>query len=128
MSARISRVLLERLQAIAAADPAREVCGLLLGHDGEIKAIAEAANVAADPYLSFEIDPRVLIDATKAARHGGPAVIGSYHSHPRGVARPSRWDVEMSHPGELWLIFTANEATAWLRGHNDFHRVNLQLG
>ncbi|HTI31407.1 MAG TPA: M67 family metallopeptidase [Sphingomonas sp.] len=127
MTAGISRSLLDRLRAIVAADPRREVCGLLLGHEGEIEAIIEAANVATDPRVSFEIDPRVQIDAVKAARNGGLAIIGSYHSHPNGAARPSQWDLELARSGELWLIFAAGAATAWLRGHNDFQPLTLDI-
>lgn len=127
MRLRISRCLVDRLRAIVAADPHREVCGLLLGRDGEIEAIAEALNVARDPQISFEIDPRVLIDAAKAERAGHRAVIGSYHSHPSGVAQPSRRDLEMAEPGQVWLIFTLTEMGAWLRGHNDFRELTLDI-
>jgi proteasome lid subunit RPN8/RPN11 len=127
MSPQISRPLLDRLHVIVAADPAREVCGLLLGRDGQVEAIAEAANVAADPRIAFEIEPRVQIDALKAARAGGPAVIGCYHSHPSGLAQPSRRDVDMAQPGDLWLIFAPGQATAWLRGNNEFERLTLDI-
>ncbi|MBJ7445666.1 MAG: peptidase, partial [Sphingobium sp.] len=44
MAVTISRMLLDQIQAIAAAGRA-EVCGLLLGAAGRIEAIAPAANV-----------------------------------------------------------------------------------
>jgi desampylase len=127
MSMRISRSLLARLLAIAAADSAREVCGLLLGQAGAIEAYVEATNVAADPQISFEIDPRVQIDAAKAARDGGPQVIGCYHSHPSGVARPSAWDLEMAEPGAVWLIFAGGAVTAWQRGDTQFQELSLEV-
>ena len=34
--------------------------------------------------LTLEIDPAKLIAALRAERGGGPAVVGCYHSHPRG--------------------------------------------
>ena len=127
MNARISRNLLDRLHAIVAADPAREVCGLLLGRDGVIEAMVEAANVAADPQISFEIDPRAQFGAIKAARAGGPPIIGCYHSHPSGVARPSLRDLEMAQPGELWLIFAGATVAAWRRAATEFQQLSLEV-
>lgn len=91
-----------------------EACGLLLGVPGRIEAILPAANVAPDPARHFELDPAVLIAAHRAARHGGPAVIGHYHSHPSGLAQPSMTDAESSAPdGSLWLIVGGGVARLW---------------
>lgn len=91
----------------AAASPDREVCGLLLGAGGRVEALLPAANVAADPARRFEIDPLVLLRAHKAARRGGQAVLGHYHSHPAGKAEPSPCDAGQAHgDGALWLICT----------------------
>ncbi len=125
MTARIARNLLDRLHAIAAADPGREVCGLLLGRNGDIEAIAVSVNLAADPRVSFEIDPRVQIDAIKAARSGGLPVIGCYHSHPSGDERPSGRDLEMARIGSLWLIVTGEGIGAWYRSATAFEAVPL---
>jgi proteasome lid subunit RPN8/RPN11 len=122
---RISRSVLSRLGALEAHSPDREVCGLLLGHDEVIDGLIEADNVAADPRTTFEIDPRTLLDARRAARRGGPAVIGCYHSHPSGVARPSQRDVDLAEPGTVWLIIAAGEVTGWKRGAQDFAAVTL---
>lgn len=127
MTLRISRSLLERLRAIVAADPMHEVCGLLLGQGSAIEAIVEARNVAADQRTSFEIDPRTQIDAHKAARAGGAPIIGSYHSHPSGLARPSQRDLEMAREAELWLIFGGEDVTAWRRGATEFQRLRLDV-
>lgn len=91
-----------------------EVCGLLLGAAGRIETIQPAANVAPDPTRHFELDPTVLIAAHRAARVGGPAVLGHYHSHPSGVAEPSRTDAESSVPdGSLWMIIGGGVARVW---------------
>lgn len=106
----ISRAALAAARAHAATVPGREVCGLLLGAtatDGSVRidAAQPCANVAADPATAFEIDPAALIAAHRAARHGGPAVIGCYHSHPRGPARPSPRDAaQAAGDGQIWLI------------------------
>lgn len=116
MRVEISSILLERIMALAAADD-HEVCGLLLGSHDRIGAIAPAANVAADPARHFELDPAALIAAHRAARAGGPKIIGHYHSHPSGIAAPSATDAACAAPdGNLWLIVAAGEATLWRAG------------
>lgn len=112
----ISRSLLEQIVALA-ADDRHEVCGLLLGAPDRIEAIIPAANVAANPARHFELDPAALIAAHRAARSGGPAIIGHYHSHPSGVAAPSATDAACATPdGSLWLIIAGGEATLWRAG------------
>ncbi|MFC3441634.1 M67 family metallopeptidase [Sphingobium rhizovicinum] len=116
MTVAISRGLLEQIVALAADSPL-EICGLLLGRGGVIEAIAPAANVAPDPARHFELDPTVLIRAHRAARSGGPAVLGHYHSHPSGVAIPSATDAACAAPdGSLWMIIGGGEVTLWRAG------------
>lgn len=81
-----------------------EVCGLLLGEAEVIMVAQPAANVATDAARSFELDPATLLSAHKAARAGGPAVLGHYHSHPSGLAAPSVTDAAAAYPGAFWLI------------------------
>jgi len=114
MTLRISSELLTRLQALADADRGREVCGLLLGAGSEIRDVRPAANVAAVPETRFEIDPAVLIAAHRDARSGGLHVIGCYHSHPGGHARPSAEDARLAAPdGQYWIILGVDGVTAW---------------
>lgn len=118
MKVAISRGLMEQIVALA-AESRNEVCGLLLGTRGRIDAIVPAANVAPDPARHFELDPAVLIRAHRAARSGGPAVVGHYHSHPSGLAVPSVTDAECAAPdGSLWLIVAGGEARLWLAGRD----------
>ncbi len=110
----ISRGLLEQIMSEAAAHR-HEVCGLLLGRAGWIEAVRPAANVAADPARHFELDPVELIAAHRAARAGGAAIVGHYHSHPGGQAVPSQTDAACATPdGSLWLIVGGGVARLWL--------------
>lgn len=100
--------------ARAAASPGREICGLLLGGPGRIVAAVPAANLADDPARGFVLDPAAHFAARRAARAGGPAVIGHYHSHPNGVARPSARDAEWTLDRSLlWMIVTEAELSLW---------------
>lgn len=114
MDLAISRVLLAEMRRAAAASPGSEICGLLLGRDNMVETIRPCANIAADPRDSFEIDPAALIAAHRAARSGGPALLGHYHSHPGGSAAPSGRDAAMSEAGSYWIIVAGQEVRCWL--------------
>lgn len=134
MVVRISRSLLDWILAEAAAMPAREVCGLLLGTSDAILDVRPAHNVAAYAEDRFEIDPQLLFDQARAERAGGMMRIGHYHSHPNGRAEPSRTDATAAEaePDQLWMIVAAGEASLWRADapaglHGRFARVTLEV-
>jgi len=113
MKLRVTREAFDRLRAEAKASADEECCGLLLGDDA-IEETRPAVNVAADRRRHFEIDPQALVDAHRAARKGGPAVLGYYHSHPAGPAAPSDTDRAMAAgDGSVWAIMNADDVTFW---------------
>lgn len=114
MRLEISRDVLASIVAEAAETPEHEVCGLLLGEGLHVIAAIAARNVADTPETAFEIDAQTLIAAHKAARAGGPAVIGHYHSHPNGRAEPSARDAAAARGGEVWVIVADGDIGAWL--------------
>jgi proteasome lid subunit RPN8/RPN11 len=114
MGIAIASALLDEILAHAASEPDREVCGLLFGDGSAITSARPAPNIAADPARTFEIDPALLIAAHKAARSGGPRLIGHYHSHPNGRLIPSLRDADAAEPGMIWLI-VADGAAALFR-------------
>lgn len=109
-----------------AASSADEVCGLLLGHFGCITQARPAENVAPDPARHFELDPAALLAAHKAARAGGPAVMGHYHSHPGGCPEPSATDAAYAAPdGSLWLIVGRGEVRLWIASMGSSEKVTF---
>ena len=130
MRVSISSALVERIMAHAAQSPGEEVCGLLLGEGHIVRNLRPADNVAADKCRLFELDPAVLFAAIRAARDGGPTVLGHYHSHPGGSARPSATDARMiRHAGELWVIVAGPEVTAWIAtASNTFIPTIIETG
>lgn len=131
MTVTISSDTLDFIRAAAAASPDLEVCGLLLGEGDRIDGAQPCANVAAEPWHRFEIDPAALIAAHRAARAGGGGVIGHYHSHPTGLAEPSPRDAADAAPdGSIWLIAGGGRVTAWRavaagRRHGRFDPLTL---
>lgn len=107
-------MVIAQIVAEMRASPAHEICGLLFGYGTDIHGAQACANVAVDPARRFEIDPAALIAAHRTARAGGPAILGSYHSHPSGFAEPSAHDAADANPdGSLWLIAAGNEVRGW---------------
>jgi desampylase len=119
---------LEELVAQATLAAPAECCGLLLGAGNTIEQIRPAANVAAESGRRFEIDPQTLIDAYRMARRGGPEVIGYYHSHPDGPARPSTVDrAQAAGDGRVWAIAAQGDVTFWRDGEQGFEPLSYTV-
>jgi proteasome lid subunit RPN8/RPN11 len=113
MTVKISSLARETMELAAKADHLHEVCGLLLGSAGQIDTALQIRNVAKDTRVNFELEPAPLFTALRAERLGGPAVVGYFHSHPNGLARPSPTDQAMAAPDNRVWIIIGTELTAW---------------
>ena len=128
MDLRVSRAALAEMRAATVRTAPEECCGILLGHDGRIERAVPAANVASDRHRGFEIDPQALVNAHRAARAGGPQVIGYYHSHPAGPAVPSATDREQAaHDGSVWAILAEGGVTFWRDGEEGFAALSYEV-
>jgi proteasome lid subunit RPN8/RPN11 len=81
-----------------------ESCGVLVGRvsggDRLVSAAIPCANARRGDLRSrYEIDPQDLLRIQREARARGEEIIGFYHSHPDGAARPSATDLDEAH----WL-------------------------
>ncbi|MFN3864779.1 MAG: Mov34/MPN/PAD-1 family protein [Erythrobacter sp.] len=122
-----SHALAAMRAAAAAADP-REACGLMLGEAGRITEARETANVHPAPHTHFEIDPQALIAAHRAARAGGPQVIGYFHSHPCGPAAPSATDrASAAGEGRVWAIIAGDDIRFWKDGKEGFTPLSFTI-
>jgi proteasome lid subunit RPN8/RPN11 len=134
MTLQVTSELFDALLAEAEAARPLECCGLLFGEaeEGRIDALTPAANVHVKPETHFEIDPQTLIDAHRAMRSGGPELVGYYHSHPDGRARPSATDTAMAAgDGMIWAIVGehagARAVTFWRAGDAGFSALPYRL-
>lgn len=110
--------LADAIRAQAAAAAPRECCGLLEGvRQGSVwtvTALHPAANLAQD-MDRFAIDPAAHFAALRAARGRGRAIIGCYHSHPGGAARPSMRDEQGAGAEDfVWLIAAGGDLTGFV--------------
>jgi proteasome lid subunit RPN8/RPN11 len=90
----VPRTVRAALIAHARRERPRECCGLLLGRRGLVLFAVPMRNVAAG-VSRYRIDDAAHIALRRLLRDFVPAlaIVGVYHSHPRGVARPSPTDV-----------------------------------
>lgn len=115
----VTRAVINLLRDKALRAHPDECCGILLGDGENITAALPARNVHSTPRTHFEIDPQVIVDAHRAARDGGPQVLGYYHSHPAGPPHPSATDrAEAAHDGRIWAII-CEDAIGWWRDTPD---------
>ena len=128
MAVELSMGLLGRLGGEAMDAHPQECCGILIGEGGAIVDIIPARNVHPTPETHFEIDPQTLIDAHRQLRNGPRYVIGYYHSHPRGPARPSPTDQALAAGDEkIWAIIAPGETTLWRDRAEGFARLSYTV-
>jgi proteasome lid subunit RPN8/RPN11 len=95
---------LERIAALAAAEPGREVCGLLLlGAEGRFE-VWPCRNASPRPEREFELHPVDLLRALERADAARLEVAAAYHSHPHGRATLSPRDLSGALEGGLPLL------------------------
>ncbi len=119
MQWQVTREVIDLLRDEARRAHPRECCGILLGHGNTITTARPAANVHPAPQTHFEIDPQALVDAHRAARSGGPQVLGYYHSHPTGSTEPSATDRAQAAQDGVACAIVAGDAIGWWRDAPD---------
>jgi [CysO sulfur-carrier protein]-S-L-cysteine hydrolase len=102
---RVEKRILDAMVASALDGYPLEACGLLGGSvEGSATATATAcypiANIAGSARL-YEIEPRGLLQADRAAEAAGGQLIGVYHSHTHTEGQPSATDVAQA-PDPDW--------------------------
>lgn len=108
---------MDRIRGRAAAAYPEECCGILIGAaQGDIIVVGRelACPNAAPPSerrTRFEIDPRVVLNLTRALRSTTEQIVGFYHSHPDAGAAPSDHDLTYFRlwPDTAWLIVPVAE-------------------
>ena len=118
-SVRLSHEQLRAIERAAEAAYPEEACGLLVGRSApgggyRVSAVEASVNVAEPPRTRrFEVDPKLRLRLERDLRESPDSVIGVYHSHPDGSAKPSETDISMIfEPAMVWLITAVADGTA----------------
>lgn len=94
-----------------------EACGVVFGRSERnrlcVEGFALIRNAAADPSKAFFFEPEDWIRAWYNAESGGRRIVGIFHSHPDGTARPSAADTDRRLDwGSYWIIGLSGQAAA----------------
>ena len=138
---RIDREALTAIVAHARRDAPNECCGLLVGRPGEpasdsalrasgphILEAVPASNGAPDPTRRYEISPVDYFAQIRRCRRISAeqsdtfAVLGAYHSHPRGEPEPSETDAAQAFRDFVFVIVGLGSA----RGGMEIRAYTLQ--
>jgi proteasome lid subunit RPN8/RPN11 len=112
--------VLAAILAHAEAQRPLECCGLLVGRGSTVGAAVAMRNASPTPASKYVVDDGEHIELRRVLRKFSPPleIIGVYHSHPAGAARPSATDVAEAHyAGWLHLIVGWNQGHAEVRGY-----------
>ncbi len=110
MVVHLSRSHLQIIEDHSVSSFPEEACALLIGVEEPagrilIEEVLLSPNVAEDKQRYFEIDPSVRIKAEKKLRGHAHKIVGVFHSHPEGEAKPSKTDEKSVIEREfVWLI------------------------
>lgn len=107
---KIPRVIVNRILGHAQRVAPEECVGALSGANGQITHWHPLSNALKDT-RRFLADPEEQIALFKQLRSEERTLLGLYHSHPDGDARPSTADLEGAHyPDALYLIVAMGAA------------------
>ncbi|HVL97750.1 MAG TPA: M67 family metallopeptidase [Egibacteraceae bacterium] len=105
----LDRVTYDALIAHARSDFPYEVCGLLAGEDGELRAHYPIPN-AARSMTYYNMEPKALLQAMNDIEDRGWDLLAIYHSHTHTEAYPSPTDVELAfYPEAVYLIVSLQD-------------------
>jgi len=95
-----------------------ECCGLLIGTKEQVVRSARARNICQSP-TRYRVDPVDHFEAIRTARNEGLEVVGSYHSHPASMPRPSETDLsQANYPHFVYVIVSlVSKETEAIRGY-----------
>lgn len=84
-----------------------ECCGLLIGRGSESLEVTDVitADNMSESSDRFLIDPQVQFDWMRKLRGTERRIVGHYHSHPNGLAKPSNYDEAVAvDRHQVWII------------------------
>src|SRR5262245_10964697 len=92
--------VLDRMIDHARATLPNEACGLLVGRNGQASRFVPTENTLRSE-TEYEIVPDFLDATFGFLSDAGEELVGIFHSHPQGPARPSNRDLERAYYPEV---------------------------
>lgn len=115
MSLELTEQHIKQLKQEAERAFPNECCGLLIGqglNPIEVADVIIAENLA-ESSDQFLIAPQVQFDWMRKLRGTDRRIVGHYHSHPNGLAKPSSRDAAMAlDRDQVWIIVPTNAGAA----------------
>ncbi len=94
------------------ADPAREMCGLVSGHDTQVEAVLPVPNVLRSP-VAYRMDGPEFAAAMVTCEF---EPLGIFHSHIAGPPTPSPTDVAQAmYPDSIYVIISLHQSPPSVR-------------
>ena len=92
-----------------------EVCGLIIADRGRALDLVFIPNDASRPG-SWELSTQKVANVRRALRGSTRRVVGTFHSHPVGYAKPGRSDMQRAPLNSLMLVYDVcgRDAQLWL--------------
>jgi proteasome lid subunit RPN8/RPN11 len=109
---KIQRAAFEAIQAHGAEGYPNEICGIMLGPQGDhtVTEVRRARNIIVERSRDrYEIDPLDHIRIQREADDAGLDIVGYYHSHPDHPARASVFDTERAWSGYVYVIVSIEQ-------------------
>jgi len=109
---KIRRPAFEAIQAHGAEGYPNEICGIMLGPQGDhtVTEVRRARNIILERSRDrYEIDPLDHIRIQREADDAGLDIVGYYHSHPDHPARASVFDTERAWSGYVYVIVSIEQ-------------------
>ncbi len=114
---RLESADIEEIKHIAQKTYPHECCGVMVGSvENGVKTVTElvpAENQRTDsPANRYLITPDLLNELEKKLKDTDRAIVGFFHSHPDGPARPSTYDQDHAWPWYSYVIVSVNRGQA----------------
>jgi len=104
----LTRGMLDEIILHAQREVPRECCGILAGTTVDSRNVVRnrhpLTNEAANPERGYFASPGELFKTMQSMRIERQEMVGIYHSHPNGEARPSPTDLELAFYKTIYVI------------------------
>lgn len=101
-----------------------EACGFVVGDGNNSRLVIPVTNIL-HSQSRFRMDPKEQLNAFLLAEEKNMDILAVYHSHPRGINKPSGTDhEELTYPGIIYLIWCIVGERWRCQGYLMYHHMD----